>query len=318
MVKLIILMDAIDLIGFFNGEPMNFKQLEVFLAVADSGSFSKGADATFITQSTVSQHISALEKELEIRLLDRTAKGALLTAAGETLLINARRVISEMRGIRMAISRLKGLEDVSLTAGASNIPGNYMIPEVLPVLQQRFPGLALTILMGDSRDIVRKIESEEVELGIVGSLLGDEALTFTPLGQDRIMLVVGRCHPWFSRTNAGLDELRSQSFIFREQGSGTGKTVSEALAAVGIDPGGLNVKVSLGSNEGIKHAVAGGAGISFVSELSVRRELAQGELREIVIPGLEIARQFYLVSRAGRELSPAAAAFAGVMLEKFK
>jgi len=297
---------------------MNFKQLEVFQAVAESGSFSKGADATFITQSTVSQHISALEKELGIRLLDRTAKGALLTAAGEILLIHARRVIGEMRGIRMAISRFKGVEDVALTAGASNIPGNYMIPEILPVLQQRFPGLTLTILLGDSRDIVRKIETEEVELGIVGSRFADEALTFTPLGQDRIMLVVGRCHPWFSRTSAGLDELRQQSFILREQGSGTGKTVSEALAAVGIDPGGLNVKVSLGSNEGIKHAVAGGAGISFVSELSVRRELAQGELREIMIPGLEIARQFYLVSRAGRELSPAAAAFAGVMLEKFQ
>jgi DNA-binding transcriptional LysR family regulator len=318
MVKLIIFIYTIELIGLLNGASMNFKQLEVFQAVAESGSFSKGADATFITQSTVSQHISALEKELGIRLLDRTAKGALLTAAGEILLIHARRVIGEMRGIRMAISRFKGLEDVALTAGASNIPGNYMIPEVLPVLQQRFPGLSLTILLGDSRDIVRKIETEEVELGIVGSRFADEALTFTPLGQDRIMLVVGRCHPWFSRTTADLDELRTQSFILREQGSGTGKTVSEALAAVGIDPGGLNVKVSLGSNEGIKHAVAGGAGISFVSELSVRRELAQGELKEIMIPGLEIARQFYLVSRAGRELSPAAAAFAGVMLEKFK
>jgi len=318
MVKLIIFMDTIALIGFFNGVPMNFKQLEVFLAVAESGSFSKGADATFITQSTVSQHISAMEKELGIRLLDRTAKGALLTAAGEILLIHARRVISEMRGIPVAISRFKGLEDAELTAGASNIPGSYMIPEVLPVLQQRFPGLALTILMGDSRDIVRKIETEEVELGIVGSRLADDALTFTPLGRDRIMLVVGRNHPWFSRTSADLDELRHQAFIIREQGSGTGKTVSEALAAVGIDPGGLNVKVSLGSNEGIKHAVAGGAGISFVSELSVRRELAQDELRAILIPGLEIARQFYLVSRAGREPSPAAAAFAGVMLEKFK
>ena len=296
---------------------MNLKQLEVFLAVAESGSFSKGADATFITQSTVSQHISALEKELGIRLLDRTAKGALLTAAGEIFLIHARRVINEMRGIRMAISRFKGLEDVALTAGASNIPGNYMIPKVLPVLQQRFPGLALTILLGDSRDIVRKIETEEVELGIVGSRLADDALAFTPLGQDRIMLVVGRNHPWFSRTNADLDELRQQSFIFRERGSGTGKSVSEALIAVGIDPGGLNVKVNLGSNEGIKQAVAGGAGISFVSELSIRRELAHGELREITIPGLKIARQFYLVSRAGRELSPAATAFAGVMLEKF-
>jgi LysR family transcriptional regulator, low CO2-responsive transcriptional regulator len=297
---------------------MNLKQLEVFLAVAESGSFSKGADATFITQSTVSQHICALETELGLRLLDRTAKGALPTEAGNILIGHARRVLAEMQGIRQAIDRFKGVEDVSLTVGASSIPGNYLIPEALPVLQKRFPALTITVLQGDSRDVTQMIASEEVEQGVVGSRFADDGLAYEPFGSDRILLVAGPGHPWFDRPTATLDELRQQTFIFREQGSGTGKTVNEALAAAGLDPGGLRVRASLGSNEGIKNAVAGGAGISFVSEISVRRELERGELREVRISGLEVSRHFFLASRLGRELSPAAAAFAGVMKEKFR
>jgi DNA-binding transcriptional LysR family regulator len=294
---------------------MNLKQLEVFLAVAESSSFSRGAEATFITQSTVSQHISTLEQELGIRLLDRTGKGAMLTEGGKILLTHARRIVAEMRGIPPAINRFKGLEDVSLTVGASNIPGDYMIPEALPNLLKRFPRLAITVLQGDSRDVLDKIVREEVEIGVVGSRFSDDAYNFTPLGRDRIIPVAGKGHPLYGRGEVTPEELAGQPIISRERGSGTGKTVNDALSAMGIDPDALNVRVILGSNEGVKHAVASGIGISFISELSVRNELERGELFAFKIPGLEITRQFYLACRAGRELSPAATAFAGAMVE---
>jgi LysR family transcriptional regulator, low CO2-responsive transcriptional regulator len=294
---------------------MNLKRLEVFLAVAESGSFSRGAEATFITQSTVSQHISALEQELGIRLLDRTGKGAMPTEAGKIILSHARRIVAEMRSIPPAINRFKGLEDVSLTVGASNIPGDYMIPEALPSLLQRFPKLAITVLQGDSRDVLEKISREEVEIGVVGSRYSDDAYTFTPLGRDRIILVTGQGHPWYGRDSVPLEELRGVPIISREQGSGTGKTVKDALSAAGVEPESLKVKVNLGSNEGVKHAVKSGIGVSFISEISVRSELERGELSKLKIPGLEITRQFYLTWRAGRELSPAATAFANAMME---
>lgn len=297
---------------------MNLKQLEVFLAVVESSSFSRGAEATFITQSTVSQHISALEQEMGIRLLDRTARGALPTEAGKILLNHARRIVAEMRGIPPAINRFKGLEDVSLTVGASNIPGDYMIPEALPSLLRRFPRLAITVLQGDSRDVLEKIAREEVEIGVVGGRFSNDVHTFTPLGRDRIILIAGQGHPWYGRVSVALEELRGQPLISREQGSGTEKTVREALSAVGFDPDYLNVKVTLGSNEGVKHAVANCIGITFISELSVRNELERGELFALKIPELEITRQFYLACRSGRELSPAATAFAGAMVDIYK
>jgi LysR family transcriptional regulator, low CO2-responsive transcriptional regulator len=294
---------------------MNLKQLEVFLAVAESGSFSRGAEASYLTQSTVSQHISALEAELDMRLLDRTPRGAQLTAAGHLLVTHARRIVNEVREARNALARLRGVEDVALTVGASSIPGIYLLPRLLPALRRRHPGLHLTVLQGDSKEITDRLIQGEFELGVVGSRFAVDGCEFVPVGSDRIILVAGKDHPWFDQPVVPPAALRGQLFIFREEGSGTGKTVEEALEAAGIDPADLQVKIRLGSNEAVKTAAVAGTGLSFVPALSVRRELEQDELREVQVSGLSIARQFFLVTRTGRELSPAATAFSGILKE---
>ncbi|MBI1921597.1 MAG: LysR family transcriptional regulator [Geobacter sp.] len=296
---------------------MNLKQLEVFLAVAESRSFSKGAEATFLTQSTVSQHISALEGELGVRLFDRTSKGALLTPAGEVLLKQSRQVMGELHGIHRALARFKGVEEAELSVGASNIPGNYMIPAALPVLVSRFPGLSVTVLEGDSHDILERISRREVEVGIVGSRFEGEGFDFSPVGKDEIRLIAGINHPWSTRGEIGLEELLPEPFIMREGGSGTGKTVSDAIIRAGINPQKLKIRACLGSNEAVKHAVAAGVGVSFISEMSVRREIERGELAEVRVKELSIERQFYLASLRDRELSPAAGAFSDLMRELY-
>ena len=297
---------------------MNLKQLEVFLAVADSGSFSRGAEATFITQSTVSQHIAALENELGVKLLDRTGRGALLTEGGKVLVEHARRVVSGAREIEQTMRRFRGLEEAELRVGGSTIPGDYVIPEVLPLLLARHPGIRLTLLQGDSRETLERVAREEVEIGIVGSRFDDAGVTFTPLGRDEIRLIAGSTHPLAAAGAIDLDTLVGQEFVMREPGSGTARTVAQALAGAGVAPEALTVRASLGSNEAVKHAVASGLGLSFLSEISVRKELGRGDLVEIAVEGLTISRTFYLVQRDGRELSPAARAFLDLMTEQFR
>lgn len=297
---------------------MNLKQLEIFLAVAETGSFSKGAEATFITQSTVSQHISSLESAFGVRLLDRTGKGALLTEGGKVLVHHAQQVIADIQAINQAMRRFNGIEDTDLKIGGSNIPANYMIPELLPILLERFPKLRLTLIQGDSRDILEKLGREEIELGIVGSMFDDDEFDFAPLGRDEISLVVNQRHPWNGRKSVEMAELMNEPLVLREPGSGTGKTVTEALVKAGVSPQELKVTAYLGSNESVKQAVINGLGVSFVSEISVRKELEREELAVVKVKGLKISRHFYLASRAGRELSPAAKAFAKVIGEKRK
>lgn len=294
---------------------MNLKQLEVYLAVAESGSFSRGAEATFITQSTVSQHIAALESELGVKLLDRTSRGALLTEGGKLLLDHARRVVADARETERAMRRFRGMEDAALRIGGSTIPGDYMIPASLPLFLARYPGIQLTLIQGDSREVVDKVASETVELGIVGSRFDDEGIAFTPFGRDEIRLVAAPGHPLAGRGTVAAAELAQHDFIAREAGSGTARAVAEALTRAGIDPAALRVRAGLGSTEAVKHAVAGGLGIAFLSEMSVKKEVTRGELAELAVEGLAISRHFYLAERAGRELSPAARSFAALMVE---
>jgi DNA-binding transcriptional LysR family regulator len=296
---------------------MNIKQLEVFLAVAETGSFSKGAGATFITQSTVSQHISALEREYDLPLFDRTGKGALLTEAGKLLAGHAGRILADMRAAELALHRFKGAEEAELKVGGSNIPADYMIPAALPRLLERLPGLTTTVCQGDSRGILDKLLKEEVELCVVGSRFVLKGIDYSPLCQDVIRLVINRDHPWNGRKSVSVDEIAGEPLIFREAGSGTGKSVLEALEQGGVKTGSLKIKAVLGSNESIKQAVMGGLGVSFVSELSVRQELERGDLASVAVTGLEVVRFFYLAERAGRSLSPAAKTFAGIMEEMY-
>lgn len=296
---------------------MNLKQLEVFIKVAESGSFSKGAEATFITQSTVSQHISALESEFGLKLLDRTGKGAFPTEAGKLLLERARRLVDYAREIPQAIDRFKGIEEASLNIAGSSIPGEYMIPAALPLLTGRFPGLTVYVLQGDSREVLEKVMSEEVEFGVVGGRFDEDSLQFTPFATDELVLIAPAGHRWAGSPGVPKDELLGEPFVLREPGSGTGKTTAEALRAAGIDPASLRVAAHLGSNESVKRAVIAGIGVSFVSAISVQWELAHGTLVRVPVAEVGIRREFFLASRKGRELSPAASAFGSVMLELY-
>lgn len=296
---------------------MNLKQLEVFLAVVETGSFSRAAEATFITQSTVSQHISSLEAELDLKLLDRTGKAVLPTAGGRILLEYARQIISKTREIPFAIKRLKGLEDTFLKIGASNIPGSYMLPTVLPLFIPHYPGVAVTILQGDSRETLDRLQKEEIEIGIIGTLFDEKNIDFRPLGQDRIVLVVRGDHRWAKGKPISMRELLGERFIIREAGSGTEKTVQEALARAGVQPGQMKVQASLGSNEAVKQAVMHGWGAAFISEMSIKKELVRGEMAAVKIKGLRIFRRFYLISRSKRDLSPPARVFVNFLTEMY-
>jgi DNA-binding transcriptional LysR family regulator len=297
---------------------MNLKQLEVFLAVAETGSFSRAAEATFITQSTVSQHISSLEAEFDLKLLDRTGKGVFPTEGGKILLEHSRQILSQAKRVPLAMKRFKGLEEASVKIGASNIPGNYIIPAALPYFIDRYPGVTLTVMQGDSQETMDRLKKEEIEIGTIGTLLDEKDIDFRPLGRDKIVLVVKGNHPWAGRKSINLNELLSEKFIIREVGSGTEKTIREALVRASIEPERMKVRAGLGSNEAVKQAVVRGIGAAFISEMSIKKELAQGDVATVKIKGLTISRRFYLISRLGRDLSPPAQAFVNLLVEMYE
>lgn len=296
---------------------MNLRQLEIFVAVAESGSFSRAADDVLLTQSTVSQHVAALENELGVRLFDRTGRGAELTEGGQLFRQHVRQVLAECADLRQTMARFRGLEDPRLTVGASNIPANYLIPGLLPRLAARHPGIMLNVVAGDSREIIEQLTAGEVALAVVGAHFANDAVEFTPLAADTLQLVVGKGHPWWGRQSVAREELLSTPLVIRESGSGSGSAVEQSLRQVGLDPAQLRMAARFGSNEAVKQSVLGGFGAAFLSVLSVQREVARGELALVEVEGITIERRFWLAVRRDRTLSPAAQAFARLITELY-
>ncbi|WP_321366135.1 selenium metabolism-associated LysR family transcriptional regulator [uncultured Desulfuromusa sp.] len=292
---------------------MTLRQLELFIAVAETRSFSRGAELIALTQSTVSQHIAALERETSTRLLDRTNKGIFLTAGGEVFLQHARRVLAERDVLLQSMAGLHGLEKATLNLGASNIPANYLIPCFLPVLKRNYPGISLTMKIGDSKEVLDELKSGQLELGIVGGRVDDEIYTYEPLLKDQLVMIVGPDHPLRGRQSITKEELEDEVIVLREEGSGTYQALLKAFLLAGIDLESFRVIARLGSNEAVRRAIAAGFGCAFVSDLSVQNNLRHGELFKVDVEGLSIERQLWLVRLRERTASPASIAFSELL-----
>lgn len=292
---------------------MNIKQLEIFVTIAATGSFSKGAEAACITQSTASQHIAALEDACGVRLLDRTGRGAVTTEAGKIVLIHARQVIKSLKETEQAILQFRQADGVELCVGGSTIPGTYLLPKAIAALRATDPGISVKAEIGDSSEILEKLIEEHIEIGIIGSTADGKQFTTEALGHDVILLVARKGHHWCGRAAVQPEELLKEPIIMREKGSGTNDVVDAALRQHGIKAGDLMVCATISSSEAIKQAVLADCGVAFISEMAVRGELKQGELVPINLAGLTITRSFSVVRRKGRTLSPAAAAFSLIL-----
>lgn len=292
---------------------MTLKQLEVFVAIAETQSFSKGGEKTSITQSTASQHIQGLEDELGVRLFDRGRGGALLTEAGKIFLGRARKILTDCDDSRSAIRRFLGMEDVLLRVGASNIPATWLIPALLGQFHKQCGRVRLEVIQGDSRSVIRQLVNEEIELGFTGGRFDDDRVEFESMGQDNIVCAVSSEFATGGKQSLSQAELCKIPMVVREDGSGTQMAVYEALSGTWIGKDALNIVAVLGSSEAIRRALLNGTGYAFVSRMSVSDELANGQLTTVRIPGINITRKFYAARREGRELSPAASAFLELM-----
>jgi DNA-binding transcriptional LysR family regulator len=178
---------------------VDLRQLEIFVKVAELGSFSKAADALFLTQPTVSEHIKSLEDELGVRLLDRLGRGAAVTKGGALLQGYAQRLLALSREARQAMESFQGRMSGELLVGASTIPGEYILPALIGRFKEKFPDIAITLLIGGSQAVTEWVAEGRAEVGVVGARSGHRGIDFRELLPDDIVLIVGVAHPWHGR-----------------------------------------------------------------------------------------------------------------------
>jgi len=293
---------------------VDIRRLEIFCAVIDQGSFTRAADAVFISQPSVSENIRILEQQLGEKLVDRLGRQAHPTHAGKILYKYARKMIQIQNDAKQAISSYQGNLSGSMSVGASTVPGAYLLPGVLQSFKEQYPQAQLQLLISGTGRIIEDVLRGTLELGLVGSKPKDLRLGYKSVCSDELQLVVHPDHPFASKGVIEPRELLNVPFVMREYGSGTRTEMSAALRGVDVDAGQLHVVADVGSNEALREAVKCGIGVSILSAMAVREDIARNKLTAVDIKGVKMPRSFYLIHRSGRQQSPLACAFNEHML----
>jgi DNA-binding transcriptional LysR family regulator len=288
---------------------MDLRRLEIFAKVAELGSFSRAAEALFLTQPTISEHVRSLEDELGVQLLDRLGRGATPTRAGQLLLGYARRMLTLSREAHQALERFQGRMSGELVVGGSTIPGEYVLPALIGQFKSKYPDISISLHIGSSRQVSDWVEEGRVEVGVVGARPAARTLEAKELMPDELVVVVAATHPWATRRVTTLADLQKEPMVVRERGSGSRDAVEHALQEAGISPASLRLVGEMGSTQAVKQAVRAGVGIALISKRAVEDECRAGLLACVKVKDLRIARAFHLVTHRDRTRSPLAEAF---------
>lgn len=283
---------------------LDIHRLEIFAKVAELKSFSKAAKKMFLTQPTVSQHITSLEDFLGIVLFDRLGKEIALTRAGEILYKYAKEITLLTAEARQALDHFKGKKYGHLVLSASTIPGEYILPGLLGKFKIIYPGIRVTLKIGDTEDVVNDVLNAGVELGIVGAKLANQHLQYSRFLDDELILVVPPEHHWWEKTFIEVQDLIKEPFIMREHGSGTRICLEHRLQSIGVSTDKLRIIAEVGSTTAVKQAIKSNLGISLISERAVQEEIQHKTLKKIPIRHVQFTRSFFVVRHKKRTPSP--------------
>ncbi len=272
---------------------MDFKQLESYAAVVRLGSFTKAAQALYLSQPTVSTHVRALEEELGVALLNRTTKSIEVTPTGQRVYDHVRNLL-ELRD-RMVRECTPDAKTI-LHLGASTIPGSYILPQVLPEFSAQHPNCFFVIHQSDSKGVAGGVAEGRFDLGLAGNPSDLEGLVCEPFCEDRMVLITPVTEQFLAlsaRPETPLGELLQCPIILREQGSQ--KNADRFLQQMGISEESLHICARVNDPEAIKHLVAGGLGISIISQRAAGNLLREKRLLKFDLP--QTTRSLYLLYR---------------------
>jgi len=300
-----------------NSVDFDLRQLEIFTKVVEYKSFSKAANAVFLAQASVSERIATLENQVGVRLLDRLGRQVIPTKAGELLYGHAILMLEAKRKACLEIEDFLGMKRGEIIIGASTIPGEYILPEVVGIFRQKYPSVSIALTIADTNEIENSVREGYLELGVVGSRSPGSGLVCHELWKDELVLVIPYAHRWAVREEISIDEILEEPFILREIGSGTLKIMEEFLRPHGsksMHP--VNVVARLGSSTAVKEGVKAGLGISIISSRALHTELEAGILKVLKIKGYPMYRHFYLIRDERRTPSPLCRAMLDFLLAK--
>ena len=296
---------------------MNLKQLEAFVQVSESGSFSKAAKELFLTQPTISAHISSLEKELNVRLFIRNTKEVSLSDDGKDLYRYAKQITDLEKAIEERFYMDSDDGKHFITIAASTIPAQYLLPKVLMCYRERYPKEQIKIMETDSSEVVTQVVDHMVDVGFTGTVLEKKHCKYIPFYKDELAVITPDTPEYRilkEQNRDDIDWIKRKPLILREEGSGTRKEAEKQLKNAGISMEDLDIVASIANQETIKKSVKQGMGITVLSRLAAEDE---DGLLIFPIPGADEGRDINLVYNKSYQMTRSADRFIRIVKEVY-
>lgn len=259
---------------------MTLEQLRIFVAVAERQHVTQAARELNLTQSAVSSAVAALEARHGVTLLDRVGRNVVLNPAGQVFLGEAKAVLARVEAAETALANLGDLSRGRLAIQASQTIASYWLPKRLAAFRRAWPGIALDVTIGNTRQVAEAVSEGLAELGFVEGQVDGPALEVEVVDHDQPAVLVAPDHPW-TKARPTLADLAATPWVLREPGSGTRTVFDLLLARSGLNLSALTIAVTLPDNEPVRGAIEAGMGAGVLSRSVAAASLASGALVEV-------------------------------------
>ncbi|MEQ8799258.1 MAG: LysR family transcriptional regulator [Salinisphaeraceae bacterium] len=292
---------------------LTLRQLQVFAAVAEHASFSKAAAELHLTQPAVSIQVKHLEESIGLPLFERIGKKLFLTEAGSELRYYSQSIAQQLDDAREVFAQLKDASRGQLRVAVATT-ANSFASHLLAAFSRLYPNAVLSLDVTNRTSLIRQLRNNETDMVIMGKPPAELELVGEPFMDNPLVVIAAPDHPLATgdrrlRLNAITDE----RFVVRETGSGTRAAMQRFLTEHGLD---ITIGMEMTSNEALKQAVAAGLGLGVTSRHTLQPELQAGQLVELDVAHFPIVRQWFVVHRQGKRLSPIAKAFRQFVMDE--
>ncbi len=290
---------------------VTLRQLEILRMLAATSSYTKAAARLNLSQSAVYLQVRKLEQEIGLPVTEQVGKKVFLTDGGEEVLRYGHRIAEELEGMARSLEHMRGVEQGQLRIAVTSAVNAFAV-ELLARFLDRHPHVNIRLNIANRKEVLASLERNDVDMAVMGEPPQSLDLVALPFHRNDLIVIAAGNHPWVRHTNIAQSDLVRESFVLREQGSGTRETVLRYFSEKGLS---VREGVVMNSNEAIKQAVKVGMGVAVVARHSVLVKIESGYLRELSVEGFPLRRAWHLVHRKGKRMAPAPLAFKEFLIE---
>jgi DNA-binding transcriptional LysR family regulator len=293
---------------------LTLRQLQVFESAATKLNFSLAAKQLYLSQPAVSMQIKQLEESIGLPLFEQMGKKIFLTEAGRELFRYSHNITQQLTEMEAVFDEMKGLEYGKLTISVVNT-ANYFTPKLLARFCERYPNINVILQVANRDAVLKQLADNNTDLAVLGQPPDGLDVSAEPFLDNPLVVIAAPGHPLTKIKRIKFSRLAEETFLSREQGSGTRSAMERVFAQHKIQP---HISMEMETNEAIKQAVQAGMGLGILSLHSIELELETKRLAMLNVEYFPLPRQWFVAHRCNKRLSSAALAFKDFLLAEAK